>query len=588
MQPIDLVSQYMGQYKDLGDELNVKICPFCGGGSTKRDNKYKFYVNKEDGAFKCYRENSCGRTGSFYDLAKHFNVEDKIEKSKNYKSPKKKYKKPDINTQKIKDKTIVKYLKARGFHKEMINQLPLEQYNHPAYGKVIAFMYYRNTEDKAPTFIKYRNFKRKDNGRIYRREKGTKPILWNMENIKVSEPVLITEGEFDTMAAIQCGFKNTVSIPSGTSDFSWVDNCWDFLQEIDEFIIWGDNDKAGAKFQEECASKLGESKCKIVKNELYNDANEVMYEEGDEAVLNLILNAEYMPLENITSLADVPYYNENDGVSITSGFKKLDKYTNGFGLGEISVWTGQNGAGKSTLIDQVLIESINAGFNVCAFSGETPKEKYRKNIDLQLASHRFNETFTTELGAKKYITPRHIRDYIGQWYRDKFYLFDADRTRVDANKVLEQFEQTAKRYNCRVFLIDNLIKMNLDKNNFYGAQSEFIDKCSVFAHRFNAHVHIVAHPRKTDSGVSKMDIAGSADITNLADNVYLIVNTSKNENKNHDGELGVLKHRDSGNSGIKVELMFDYPSLRFYEVKNPVQAGRKYGWEKEYKEEVDD
>jgi len=254
-------------------------------------------------------------------------------------------------------------------------------------------------------------------------------------------------------------------------------------------------------------------------------------------------------------------------------------------MGEISVWTGKNGAGKSTLIDQILIESIDEGYNVCAFSGETARRKYRKNIDLQLASHRFNEKFTTDKGAIKYKTPRYIRDYIGKWYQDKFFLFDADRTRVNADKVLEQFEKTAKKYNCRVFLIDNLIKMNLDKNNFYASQSEFIDKCSVFAHRFNAHVHIVAHPRKTQNNVGKMDISGSGDITNLADNVFIVVNTSKNDEKQHDGEVGILKHRSTGNSGIKVDLMFDKPSLRFYEVDHPVQAGRQYGWEKEFKEE---
>jgi len=173
---------------------------------------------------------------------------------------------------------------------------------------------------------------------------------------------------------------------------------------------------------------------------------------------------------------------------------------------------------------------------------------------------------------------------MGKWFYDKFYLFDADKTRVDADKLLNRFKQAAKRYDARVFLIDNLIKMNLDKNNYYAAQSDFIDKCSVFAHKYNAHIHIVAHPRKTNQGVTKMDISGSGDITNLADNVLLIVNTSKNKKKTHDAEIGLLKDRWNGNAGIKVKLLFSEPELRFEEVDGN-QFEREYGWEKDYEEE---
>ena len=41
-------------------------CPFC------KDTKKKFGVNLESGGFKCFRENSCGVTGSFNDLRVHY------------------------------------------------------------------------------------------------------------------------------------------------------------------------------------------------------------------------------------------------------------------------------------------------------------------------------------------------------------------------------------------------------------------------------------------------------------------------------------------------------------------------------------
>lgn len=578
MQPIELVEQYMGDYKILGEEINVKHCPFCGP-NTKSDNQYKFYVNKNTGAYNCKRANKCGATGSLYDLAKHYGVEDEM--GNDYNVQQKRYKKPQIEVEED-DSLLKKYLKVRGFHAEIIDQLPVEQYNHSYLGKSIAFLYYEN-DSKNPTFIKYRNFKKKNEGRKYLREKNTKPILWNMNNINTDEPLLITEGEFDAMAAIQSGFKNAVSIPSGAEDFSWIDNCWDFLEEIDEFIIWGDNDPAGKKFQEQTAIKLGEERCKLVQHlSNYNDANEVMFKEGEEKVLNMILNAKEMPIESIIRLAEVNYKNDDKDDSVGSGFAKLDRALSGLGMGKISVWTGENGSGKSTILGQVLIESIEHNYNVCAFSGELPKKKFRHWIERQMASERFITSRKNQYDAIDYTVPDHIREKMANWYYDKFFLFDADKVRVDADKVLKRFEQTAKRYNTKVFLIDNLIKMNLDKNNHYAAQSEFIDKCSVFAHKYNAHVHIVAHPRKSNNALTKMDISGSGDITNLADNVFLVVNTSDNKEKYHDAEIGILKDRWNGNSGVKVNLLFNKPDLRFSEEENSVQFKRKYKWERDF------
>ena len=579
MKPIDLVQQYMGEYKIVNDEINVKHCPFCGP-NNKSDNQYKFYVSKETGAFQCKRAKNCGAKGSFYELAKHYGVEDEV-KNKTYSTKKKKYKKPKVDTKSI-DNKVKKYLKARGFYEEIINQLDIKEYDHSYLGECIAFEYYWQDE---LIFVKYRNFKKKDKGRKYLREKGTRPILWNMDNINTGEPVLITEGEFDAMACFQSGYSNVVSIPSGVDDYNWIDNCHEFIEKVDEFIIWGDNDKAGRKFQEELATKLEDKKCRIVEPiEGINDANELMYVKNEQAVLNAILEAEQPPIEGVIRLADVEYTDEDDEEAVTTGFNKLDRYLSGFGMGQVSIWTGENGSGKSTVLGQVLIESINAGYNVCAFSGELPKKKFRNWIERQLAGKNYIHSYINDYNATKYSVDRDIREYMGKWFYDKFYLFDADKTRVDADKVLNRFKQAAKRYDARVFLIDNLIKMNLDKNNYYAAQSDFIDKCSVFAHKYNAHIHIVAHPRKTNQGVTKMDISGSGDITNLADNVILVVNTSKNKKKTHDAEIGLLKDRWNGNAGIKVKLLFSEPELRFEEVDGN-QFEREYGWEKDYEEE---
>ena len=577
LEPIDLVENYMGQHKVKGNEINVRECPFCK--PQKNDNLWKFYVNRETGAFDCKRAKKCGASGSFYDLAKHFGVEDKIKyDKKEYTTEKKEYKKPDVELKEIENKKIKKYLKLRGFTEVTIEKCDIYQKDN-----TLAFGYYYNNE---LTFVKYRNMKKKNKGRAYWREKDTKPILWNMDSINTDEPVLITEGEFDAMACIQSGYENAVSIPSGTEDFAWVDNCWNFLQQINEFIIWADDDKAGKKFEEAVSAKLGESNCRIVEFDGdVNDANELLHKAGEDAVLKQIEEAEEAPIEGVIRLAEVEYFDITDMEVVESGFDRFDKLLKGFPMGEISIWTGENESGKSTLIGQMLVESIDQDYNVCAFSGELPRYVFRNWVERQMASERYMLNY----GDNEYVVPKEIKDYMGQWFYDKFFLFDADKTRVSADKVLEKFKQSAKRYNCKVFLIDNLIKMNLGsgQDNYYRAQSEFIDKCSVFAHKYNCHLHIVAHPRKTEGKVNKMAISGSGDITNLADRVLLVRNTSNKKNKPHDGEIGILKDRMFGNSGKMVKLMFRKTDLRYAETDTQKQFDKKYGWENEYEKEAD-
>ena len=52
-----------------GDEEELKLCPYCRGGSNK--DKYTFSINLKTGLFKCLRS-GCGQQGSMWRLAQDF------------------------------------------------------------------------------------------------------------------------------------------------------------------------------------------------------------------------------------------------------------------------------------------------------------------------------------------------------------------------------------------------------------------------------------------------------------------------------------------------------------------------------------
>ena len=84
-------------------------------------------------------------------------------------------------------------------------------------------------------------------------------------------------------------------------------------------------------------------------------------------------------------------------------------------------------------------------------------------------------------------------------------------------------KQLATRLGVKVFVIDNLMVLESNVKEELKAQSEVVKKLKNFAKKYNCIVHLVAHPRKSmNEEITKDDVAGTANITNLADYVTTI------------------------------------------------------------------
>ena len=106
---------------------------------------------------------------------------------------------------------------------------------------------------------------------------------------------------------------------------------------------------------------------------------------GVKAVDQLLLEAVELPCSGLLDLADVKQPDFSGMDKVLSGIPNLDRALGGFYLGELSVWTGKRGEGKSTILNQMLLESIDQGYPVCAYSGELPAWKFKYWASLQAA-----------------------------------------------------------------------------------------------------------------------------------------------------------------------------------------------------------
>lgn len=274
---------------------------------------------------------------------------------------------------------------------------------------------------------------------------------------------------------------------------------------------------------------------------------------------------------------------------IKSGCNELDKKIGGFILGELSVWSGGNASAKSTYLNQLAIETINQGHNVAIYSGELTDKRLLNWIAMQCAGRKNMEK---NVEKDYYYVPTNTKQRIFNWLNNKLFIYD-NSFGNKVEDILESIEECINKNNIKVIILDNLMSMNLAKygNDKYDIQSKFVQDLSALAKEYNVHIHFVCHPRKTTTFLRKVDISGSADLTNIADNVF-IMHRVNNDFRIRASELfgwndtnpifaysnviEICKNREYGVEDYFCGLYFEVPSKRLC---NEIGEEKHYRWE---------
>lgn len=540
--------QYTEVHNSSGTQAKM-LCPAC-------KNKDSFGINLETGAYQCFRLNKCGIKGSFTDFQKMFGDVPFFLDSDKFIKLSKQYKSPEDKSEPVNDK-VIKYLVSRGISEETIKKFPIGYLDD-----AILFQYHKNSK---LVNVKYRSLKEKK----FWKEKDCMSVLWNQDKIQ-GDKLIITEGEIDVLSFAEYGI-DSVSVPSGASDLTWIENDWEFLEKFNKIYLVMDNDTAGQKAVSEIVNRLGLWRCKNVILP-FKDTNECLTKKVSidtiKAVFKNAISYDMSELKSCTNFAEeiIEYKNNPqklDGI-VTSCYE-LTNIIKGWRNEELSIWTGMNSSGKSTFLSQEAISMINEGKKICVGSFEMPPRKYlwwliKQYNNSDIIGDGIVSKSLDELSANLFII-----DILGI---------------IKEDRLLEIMEFGFRKYGIDVFIIDSLMKIDLSSNSneILGEQKKFVSKLKDFASSFKSHIHLVAHPRKSNSDddtIGKTDVAGSGDITNLADNVFILHRYSeeikelrKKQNKPAvDSILIVKKNREHGTTGV-IGYTFNMASKTFEVYKN--------------------
>jgi archaellum biogenesis ATPase FlaH len=237
------------------------------------------------------------------------------------------------------------------------------------------------------------------------------------------------------------------------------------------------------------------------------------------------------------SMEDIQYLDLKNLAAIPTGHEVFDRKALGFILGEISIVSGLNGSGKSSWLNCITLNAIQRGFKVAMFSGELMKEKVKVWLN-QVAAGR--EYVKKVYGYDDfYYVPKDVTAKIDAWTKGKIFLYDNKYGR-NWSRLLESIRNVVEQKQINLLILDNLMTLDLDafsgdKND---RQSSFVNSLADLAKQTNIHIILVAHPRKSLTFLRREDIGGSGDITNLADNVYIIHRCNKDFEKRAPEFLG--------------------------------------------------
>lgn len=549
---------YYERLFELGIKLSRRIgsektrCPQCSDSRKDKTGK-PLSVNITTGEFNCH---NCGWKG---------NVR-KQERSREQK----KYEKPPQDVLKaieLKEKTE-QWFRVRGISRGTLSKFMIfnrEEYMPQTSQKenCVCFPYFRDGEIV--------NIKFRDARKNFKMVKDAELIFYNLPSIGNRKHCIITEGEIDCMSVYEAGFGHdvdtstgeilevtelskwaTVSVPNGASKgnqrIEYLDNCSDWFLGLHEIIIATDGDEPGKMLKDELIRRLGVERCKTISYPIEEvvptenglkrrckDLNEVLMYLGAESVINVLNNAEFIPVDGVYYLEDIfesMLENFRKGIVLapTTRFAEVDEYFR-WKKGDINLCTGYGNHGKSFFMLQLMLtKSIWDGWKWAIFSPENyPANDFYDDI--------------IEMYVGKWLDKMSEKEYVDAcWFVDKHIFYVYPENEHDINSINEKFRHLILKKGVDGVMVDPFNQLDHIQKPYQREDqylSEILKDVKRFALLNNVVYNIVAHPKnptynndKSLPVVDMYDIAGGAMWGNKVDQILSYYRPNFHNDKN--------------------------------------------------------
>lgn len=446
----------------------------------------------------------------------------------------------------------------------VLDHMGVKATSHPALGECVAFPYRRGGKVYS---AKFRTTDRKD----FRSTQGVSRGMYGEDNLAAeSGPVVITEGEIDALSVMQAGYMRAVSLPDGWNEDGGKRDCLIAIEADLRKAPWviaaGDNDEAGASFPRTLANILtGHDVRYVTWPEGCKDANDVLVKLGENALAGCLLDAKRVDPEGgfITGISDLPPMPRRR--VLRTGVESLDRVL-AFEVGAMSVGTGTPGSGKSTLTTFAAYHvATSENIRVGLLSFETHPYRTRDH----LARLRSGMPWDAMADRQQVDTALFLDNHFRIVHRT----FDGPSHKL--GWLRDMVYTLAVRDGCKLIIVDpwNELEHLPEPGESMTSYINFaLQQIRTWAEQFDAHICLIAHPRKMETGgksrpPSGYDIADSAAFFNKP-SLGFSVHQVEEENGDRYVSLTTWKVRDTQLYGIEKgisRLTFDPDKMNYRE-----------------------
>lgn len=279
-------------------------------------------------------------------------------------------------------------------------------------------------------------------------------------------------------------------------------------------------------------------------------------------------------------------------LSIPTGYEMLDKKIVGLFAGELTIISGLNASGKTSWLDCLALNVVQKGFKVGIWSGEMQDWRFQGWINQIAAGKSYVKK---KQGYENlYYTPTNYCERIENWLDNKLFLYN-NSYGSKWEQLFNDIKELVESEKVQLIILDNLAALSIDgyDGEKYSRQTKFILDVKDYAKQKNIHIILVAHPRKESTFLRKESISGTADLTNIADNLFLLHRVGKDfevrageflgkdkvqEYMGFSTVLEVAKNRQFGTVDYLVGMYYEMESRR---LKNSIAEHIIYGWQEE-------
>ncbi len=396
---------------------------------------------------------------------------------------------------------------------------------------------------------------RRGKGNMPWQEGGKDLVLWNIDCLKEGvhddEFVVLTEGEFDALAALEAGLTRVVSVPNGAQSneggFSYLFRGGDLIPELDKFktiVLAMDNDPKGIAARDAMAVRIGDERCKhVVYPDDCKDLNDVLLQHGKNTLWEICQNARPMWTDEVCRFDDIPQPEKEQ--RYRTGIFELDHHGLRITLPCFMPVVGPYASGKSVLVRQ-LITSLwqlhDWPFLVTAFE-ERPKPRFQRDFRRHLISK-----------PEVQWTQEDIEAADQELDRAAVILRKKPRVSMNMERLLDRIEYAVKVYGVKVVVIDPINSMShevppgMSMTVYMG---RFMENLKELASDYKLLVIPVVHPPK--DSVEKR----------LSQNKVLTLNDGEGTNNwGNKADIGLVVWRNiDGPTYLNIDKVKDHETM---------------------------